>query len=108
MAEEGGIISTMRVAEDLLDYLPENPLSEPFKDAWVYMLDNYSRFAISTIISFIVHEVGFKILNQFIKLVKMYLHVYDVWNDGPLMEAKVGKCETEKQAKIGSKKQRNT
>ena len=57
MAEEGTIISTMRVAEGLLDYLPDNPLQEPFKNMWDFIIDSYSPFMIATIGSYIVHEV---------------------------------------------------
>ncbi|XP_072019899.1 methylsterol monooxygenase 1-like [Amphiura filiformis] len=59
MAEDGTIISTMRVAEDLLDYLPENPLQEPLKNAWLYMNENYSKFIIATIGSYIIHELAY-------------------------------------------------
>lgn len=36
--------------------LPENPLQESFKNAWNYMLDNYTKFQIATWGSLIVHE----------------------------------------------------
>ena len=58
MAEEGGIISTTRLAEDLLDYLPENPLIEPFKDAWIHMTENYSRFTIAVLLTYAIHQVS--------------------------------------------------
>ncbi|CAD7670772.1 unnamed protein product [Nyctereutes procyonoides] len=36
--------------------LPENPLQEPFKNAWNYMLKNYTKFQIATWGSLVVHE----------------------------------------------------
>ena len=44
--------------ENVLQFLPENPVKDPFERAWVYMTDNYTKFQIATWGSLIVHEVG--------------------------------------------------
>ncbi|KAL1784849.1 methylsterol monooxygenase 1 [Sigmodon hispidus] len=58
--------------------LPENPLQEPFKNAWGYMLDNYTKFQIATRGSLIVHEAIYFLFSlpgflfQFIPYMKKY------------------------------------
>ncbi|XP_030881820.1 methylsterol monooxygenase 1 [Leptonychotes weddellii] len=56
--ESIGIFSSASLAVEYVDsLLPENPLQEPFKNAWNYMLNNYTKFQIATWGSLIVHEV---------------------------------------------------
>lgn len=40
---------------DLFQYVPE--IRDPFKNAWIYMTDHYTKFQIATFGSLIVHEV---------------------------------------------------
>uniref|UniRef100_A0A8C0K135 Methylsterol monooxygenase 1 n=1 Tax=Canis lupus dingo TaxID=286419 RepID=A0A8C0K135_CANLU len=75
-------ISIFSLASLAVEYvgslLPENPLQEPFKNAWNYMLKNYTKFQIATWGSLVFHEVlyflfclpGF--LFQFIPFMKKY------------------------------------
>uniref|UniRef100_A0ABI7X303 Fatty acid hydroxylase domain-containing protein n=3 Tax=Felinae TaxID=338152 RepID=A0ABI7X303_FELCA len=77
--ESISIFSSASLAVEYVDsLLPENPLQEPFKNAWNYMLNNYTKFQIATWGSLIVHEAlyflfclpGF--LFQFIPYMKKY------------------------------------
>lgn len=77
--ESAGIFSSASLAVEYIDsLLPENPLQEPFKNAWNSMLNNYTKFQIATWGSLIVHEgiyfllcmPGF--LFQFIPYMKKY------------------------------------
>uniref|UniRef100_A0A8C6G2D9 Methylsterol monooxygenase 1 n=1 Tax=Moschus moschiferus TaxID=68415 RepID=A0A8C6G2D9_MOSMO len=77
--ESISIFSSASLAVEYVDsLLPSNPLQEPFKNAWNYMLNNYTKFQIATWGSLIVHEVlyflfclpGF--LFQFIPYMKKY------------------------------------
>lgn len=77
--ESISVFSSASLAVEYVDsLLPENPLQEPFKNAWNYMLNNYTKFQIATWGSLIVHEVlyflfclpGF--LFQFIPYMKKY------------------------------------
>ncbi|XP_071103180.1 methylsterol monooxygenase 1-like [Haliotis cracherodii] len=45
------------LGSEYFDYLPNNPLRDPFRTAWVHMIDNYTKFQIATWGSLIVHEV---------------------------------------------------
>ncbi|XP_004414895.1 PREDICTED: methylsterol monooxygenase 1-like [Odobenus rosmarus divergens] len=83
--ESIGIFSSASLAVEYVDsLLPENPLQETFKNAWNYMLNNYTKFQIATWGSLIVHEVlyflfclpGF--LFQFIPYMKKYK--IDTWH----------------------------
>ena len=77
--ESISIFSSASLAVEYVDsLLPENPLQEPFKNAWNYMLNNYTKFQIATWGSLVFHEVlyflfclpGF--LFQFIPFMKKY------------------------------------
>lgn len=60
MATNASIASpvyTSPYIEAVLDFMPVNPLQEPFADAWRYMTNNYSRFQIAVWGSLIVHEL---------------------------------------------------
>ncbi|XP_044152938.1 methylsterol monooxygenase 1-like [Bufo gargarizans] len=58
MAANDSILSPAYLAVEYIDsLLPENPLQGPFKNAWTYMLDNYTKFQIATWGSLIVHEL---------------------------------------------------
>ncbi|XP_042557746.1 methylsterol monooxygenase 1 [Dipodomys spectabilis] len=58
--------------------LPGNPLQAPFKNAWNYMLDNYTKFQIATWGSLIVHEALYFLFSlpgflfQFLPFMKKY------------------------------------
>ena len=43
--------------EDMLQYLPDNPLTDPMAKTWMWMTDSYTKFQIATWGSLIVHEV---------------------------------------------------
>lgn len=73
------IFSSALLAVEYLDsMLPENPLQEPFKNAWGYMLDNYTKFQIATWGSLIVHEAIYFLFSlpgflfQFIPYMRKY------------------------------------
>lgn len=73
------IFSSALLAVEYLDsMLPENPLQEPFKNAWDYMLDNYTKFQIATWGSLIVHEAIYFLFSlpgflfQFIPYMRKY------------------------------------
>lgn len=58
MASNDSILSSAYLAVEYIDtLLPDNPLQGPFKYAWTYMLDNYTKFQIATWGSLIVHEL---------------------------------------------------
>lgn len=57
MASNDSVLSSAYLAVEYIDsLLPDNPLQLPFKYAWTYMLDNYTKFQIATWGSLIVHE----------------------------------------------------
>lgn len=58
-AENLTMAAPMTLATQYLELLPENPLKEPFRDAWEGMLQNYSKLQIATWGSLLVHEVRF-------------------------------------------------
>ncbi|XP_006896718.1 PREDICTED: methylsterol monooxygenase 1 [Elephantulus edwardii] len=77
--ESVGIFSSAFLAVEYVDsLLPENPLQEPFKNAWNYMLNNYTKFQIATWGSLIVHEALYFLISlpgflfQFIPYMKKY------------------------------------
>ncbi|KAF7470134.1 Hypothetical predicted protein [Marmota monax] len=93
--ESVGIFSSASLAVEYVDsLLPENPLQEPFKNAWNYMLNNYTKFQIATWGSLIVHEAlyflfclpGF--LFQFIP----YMRKYKIQKDKPETLENQWKC----------------
>lgn len=77
--ESASIFSSASLAVEYVDsLLPENPLQEPFKNAWNSMLNNYTKFQIATWGSLIVHEALYflfclpGLLFQFIPYMKKY------------------------------------
>ena len=50
-------LSSIKAIEDALDYLPDNPLRDPFANAWMHMTNQFTKYQIATFGSFIVHEV---------------------------------------------------
>ncbi|KAG8520782.1 Methylsterol monooxygenase 1 [Galemys pyrenaicus] len=77
--ESVSIFSSAFLAVEYADsLLPENPLQEPFKNAWNYMLNNYTKFQIATWGSLIVHEALYFLFSlpgflfQFIPYMKKY------------------------------------
>jgi len=59
---ESAIAATSRLTsiaafEDALVHLPDNPLRDPFAEAWMHMTTHYTKFQIATWGSLIVHEV---------------------------------------------------
>ncbi|XP_070550529.1 methylsterol monooxygenase 1-like [Ptychodera flava] len=57
MAENATIVTTVRLATEYLEYLPDNPFRPTMEYYWTSMTDNYSKFDIASWISFIYHEV---------------------------------------------------
>ena len=49
-------ISQPLFAEQLFDYVPD--VKNVFKDAWIHMTENYTKFQIATYGSLLVHEVS--------------------------------------------------
>lgn len=63
MNDSINILSSAYLAVEYIDsFLPDNPLQQPFKNAWNYMLDNYTKFQIATWGSLLVHEVSYFLL----------------------------------------------
>lgn len=63
MNDSVNILSSAYLAVEYIDsFLPDNPLQQPFKNAWNYMLDNYTKFQIATWGSLLVHEVSYFLL----------------------------------------------
>lgn len=63
MNDSVNILNSAYLAVEYIDsFLPDNPLQQPFKNAWNYMLDNYTKFQIATWGSLIVHEVSYFLL----------------------------------------------
>lgn len=57
------ILNSAYLAVEYIDsFLPDNPLQQPFKDAWNYMLDHYTEFQIATWGSLLVHEISYFLL----------------------------------------------
>jgi len=80
--------------ENVLHYLPDNPLKNPFANGWIYMTQNYSNFQIAFFGSLIVHEAlyflicfpGF--LCQFIPCMQKF----KIQEDKPETKDKQWKC----------------
>ncbi|NXC19492.1 MSMO1 monooxygenase, partial [Corythaeola cristata] len=63
MNDSVNILNSAYLAVEYIDSLmPDNPLQQPFKNAWNYMLDNYTKFQIATWGSLIVHEASYFLL----------------------------------------------
>lgn len=63
MNDSVNILNYAYLAVEYIDsFLPDNPLQQPFKNAWNYMLDNYTKFQIATWGSLLVHEVSYFLL----------------------------------------------
>jgi len=52
-----GRLSSIKAVEDVLNFMPDNPLRDPFAGLWMYMTNNFTKYQIATFGSFIVHEV---------------------------------------------------
>ena len=66
------------LAEDILQYFPDNPLRDPFASAWKYMTSNYTKFQIATWGSLLVHEVIIIIIISATFVVKLYTVEYNL------------------------------
>lgn len=80
--------------EDALNYLPDNPLRDPFQDAWNYMNDNYTKFQIATWGSVIVHEAMYFLacLPAFIFQFIPFMRRFKIQSDRPEEYSKQWKC----------------
>ncbi|XP_064614284.1 methylsterol monooxygenase 1-like [Liolophura sinensis] len=93
-AENLTIAAPMTLATQYLELLPENPLKEPFRDAWEGMLQNYSKFQIATWGSLLVHEIVYfgvclpAFLFQFIP----FMQRFKIQDDKPEEFSKQWKC----------------
>ncbi|XP_013413905.1 methylsterol monooxygenase 1-like [Lingula anatina] len=78
MDPNGTILSSLTIATEYLESLPENPLRDPLKNGWNYMLDTYTKPQIALWGSLIVHEVLYVLiclpayLFQFIPFMQRY------------------------------------
>lgn len=77
--DSAGILNSAYLAVQYIDSaLPLNPLQQPFKNGWTYMLDNYTKFQIATWGSLLVHELAYFLicvpgfLFQFIPFMQKY------------------------------------
>jgi len=50
-------LSSIKAVEDALNFMPDNPLRDPFAGVWMYMTNHFTKFQIATYGSFLVHEV---------------------------------------------------
>ncbi|KAB1282553.1 Methylsterol monooxygenase 1 [Camelus dromedarius] len=93
--ESVNIFSSASLAVEYVDsLLPENPLQEPFKNAWNYMLNNYTKFQIATWGSLIVHEFlyFFFCLPGFLFQFIPYMKKYKIQKDKPETWENQWKC----------------
>ncbi|NXU93708.1 MSMO1 monooxygenase, partial [Xiphorhynchus elegans] len=95
MNDSVNILNSAYLAVEYIDsFLPDNPLQQPFKNAWNYMLDNYTKFQIATWGSLIVHEVSYFLLcvPGFIFQFIPYMQKYKIQQDKPETWEKQWKC----------------
>ena len=84
--ESVGIFHSVSLAVKYVDsLLPENPLQEPFQNAWNYNLDNYTKFQVATWRSPIVHEALYFLfcLSGFLFQFIPYMKNYKIQKDKP-------------------------
>ncbi|ESO90099.1 hypothetical protein LOTGIDRAFT_218137 [Lottia gigantea] len=77
-----------------LEYLPENPLYEPFKQSWILMNQKYTKFQIATWGSLIVHEFVYfaACLPAFIFQFLPFMRRFKIQSDKPETAEKQWKC----------------
>ncbi|NXT51019.1 MSMO1 monooxygenase, partial [Pluvianellus socialis] len=95
MNDSINILNSAYLAVEYIDsFLPDNPLQQPFKNAWNYMLDNYTKFQIATWGSLIVHEVSYFLLcvPGFVFQFIPYMQKYKIQQDKPETWEKQWKC----------------
>uniref|UniRef100_A0A8C6X4Q9 Uncharacterized protein n=1 Tax=Naja naja TaxID=35670 RepID=A0A8C6X4Q9_NAJNA len=80
------ILHSYLAVEYIDSLLPENPLQQPFKNAWTYMLDNYTKFQIAVWGSVLAHEFFYFLIClagfvfQFIPYMQKYKIQQVRWN----------------------------
>ncbi|XP_041372180.1 methylsterol monooxygenase 1-like, partial [Gigantopelta aegis] len=76
------------------EYLPENPLKAPFRDAWNSMNENYTKFQIATWGSLIVHEFVYfaACLPAFLFQFMPFMRKFKIQPDRPETFDKQWKC----------------
>uniref|UniRef100_A0A8C7DRC5 Fatty acid hydroxylase domain-containing protein n=1 Tax=Naja naja TaxID=35670 RepID=A0A8C7DRC5_NAJNA len=80
------ILHSAYLAVEYIDsLLPENPLQQPFKNAWTYMLDNYTKFQIAVWGSVLAHEFFYFLicLPGFVFQFIPYMQKYKIQQDRP-------------------------
>uniref|UniRef100_A0A8C9FDL6 Methylsterol monooxygenase 1 n=1 Tax=Pavo cristatus TaxID=9049 RepID=A0A8C9FDL6_PAVCR len=95
MNDSVNILNSAYLAVEYIDsFLPDNPLQQPFKNAWNYMLDNYTKFQIATWGSLLVHEASYFLLcvPGFIFQFIPYMQKYKIQPDKPETWEKQWKC----------------
>ncbi|KAK7878307.1 hypothetical protein WMY93_031126 [Mugilogobius chulae] len=89
------ILSNAYLAVEYVDsFLPPNPLQPPLKQAWGYMLDNYTKFQIATWGSLIVHEFIYFLfcLPGFLFQFMPFMQKYKIQQDKPETWEKQWRC----------------
>uniref|UniRef100_A0A670Z6H9 Fatty acid hydroxylase domain-containing protein n=1 Tax=Pseudonaja textilis TaxID=8673 RepID=A0A670Z6H9_PSETE len=89
------ILHSAYLAVEYIDsLLPENPLQEPFKNAWTYMLDNYTKYQLAVWGSLLAHEFFFFLicLPGFVFQFIPYMKKYKIQQDRPETWAGQWKC----------------
>ncbi|XP_039203381.1 methylsterol monooxygenase 1-like [Crotalus tigris] len=80
------ILHSAYLAVEYIDsLLPENPLQQPLKNAWTYMLNNYTKFQIATWGSLLAHELLYFLicLPGFVFQFIPYMQKYKIQQDRP-------------------------
>ncbi|XP_070613365.1 methylsterol monooxygenase 1-like isoform X1 [Erythrolamprus reginae] len=89
------ILHSAYIAIEYIDsLLPQNPLQQPFKNAWIYMLDNYTKFQITTWGSFLAHELLYFLISLPVFLFQFipYMQKYKIQQDRPETWTAQWKC----------------
>lgn len=81
------ILHSAYLAVEYIDsLLPENPLQQPLKNAWTYMINNYTKFQIANWGSLLAHELLYFLIClpgfvfQFIPYMQKYKIQQVRWN----------------------------
>lgn len=87
-------LSSIKAVEDALNFMPDNPLRDPFAGVWMYMTNNFTKFQIATFGSFIVHEVMYfgLCLPGFMFQFLPFMQQFKIQQDRPETVAKQWQC----------------
>ncbi|KAK9399101.1 C-4 methylsterol oxidase-like [Crotalus adamanteus] len=89
------ILHSAYLAVEYIDsLLPENPLQQPFKNVWIYMLNNYTKFQIATWGTFLAYKLLYFLicLPGFVFQFIPYMQKYKIQQDRPETWTRQWKC----------------